>query len=320
MIEIKRYLDSDKDIWNTFNQKAKNRLFMFDRNYVDYHRDRFRDHSLIIYRDGELIALFPACERNNNLLSHAGLTYGGFLTDNTMKQHTMNECFEELMTYAREKGFESILYKTIPHIFHKQPAEEDRYALYAYGGKLVTVDASTYVDLGDPLRMSKGRKAQISRAKREGVIIKVLTDLKSYEDFISLENEVLESRHETHAVHSAEELKMLHDQFPDNIHLFAAIKNGKIIAGTVVYEYDTVIHTQYMAADEEARKIGALDLAIATVIEKYRTNKKWLDFGISTEHGRIYLNKGLIAQKEGFGGRTGVYEIWNLPLLQKFGS
>ena len=81
-----------------------------------------------------------------------------------------------------------------------------------------------------------------------------------------------------------------------------------------MYEYDQIVHTQYMAADEEARTIGALDLAVVTVIEKYKGNKLWLDFGISTEHGKIYLNEGLIAQKEGFGGRTGVYDIWELRL------
>lgn len=76
------------------------------------------------------------------------------------------------------------------------------------------------------------------------------------------------------------------------------MKDDKMIAGTVVYEYDHVIHTQYMAANDEARQIGALDLAVSTVINKYKETKKWLDFGISTEHGRIYLNKGLCAQKK----------------------
>lgn len=66
--------------------------------------------------------------------------------------------------------------------------------------------------------------------------------------------------------------------------------------------------------DDEARTVGALDLVINTIIEKYKNNKRWLDFGISTEHGKIYLNEGLVAQKEGFGGRTGVYEIWKLKI------
>ena len=207
-----------------------------------------------------------------------------------------------------------MIYKPIPHIYHTQPAEEDRYALYANGGKLITVDASTYVNLSAPLKMPKGRKAQVSRAKREGVTIEIQTEQKDYDAFIDLENEVLAARHDTHAVHTGAELKLLHDRFPENIHLYAAMKEGKMIAGTVVYEYDTVVHTQYMAANEEARVIGALDLAVATVLEQYREKKKWLDFGISTEHGRIYLNEGLIAQKEGFGGRTGVYEIWELDV------
>ena len=315
MITIRRYHKEDQAIWDAFNWQTKNRLFMFDRNYMDYHQDRFTDHSLMFYNDSnELIALLQACENNSKLFSHAGLTYGGFLINDRMKQHTMNDCFDALLTYGKEQQWTSIIYKTIPYIYHSQPAEEDRYSLYANGGKIITVDASTYVNLSNPLKMTKGRKAQISRAKREGVIIEELTEKKSFEDFITLENEVLSFRHNTHATHTGAELKMLHDCFPEGIRLFAAMKSKKMIAGTIIYEYDTVIHTQYMAANEEARVIGALDLAIDTVIDKYHNCKKWLDFGISTEHGRIYLNEGLISQKESFGGRTGVYEIWELRI------
>ncbi len=314
MISMKKYSENDKEIWNEFNSKSKNSLFMFNRNYMDYHRDRFKDHSLMFYNDEDLIAILPMSQHDNMLVSHGGLTYGGFITDTKMKQHTMNDCFDELLKYAKENGINKIRYKVIPHIYHSQPAEEDRFSLFANHGNLVTIDASTYLNLLQPLKMPKGRKAQISRARREGVEICILDDLDSYTEFINLENSVLEERHDTHAVHSASELKMLHDLFPANIHLFAAKKDGEIIAGTVVFEYEQVVHTQYMAANEEARRIGALDLAVGTVIEKYKENKKWLDFGISTEHDRIFLNEGLISQKEGCGGRTGVYEIWEIEV------
>ena len=314
MIEVRRYEETDKEMWNAFNKQAKNSIFMLDRDYMDYHKDRFSDHSLLFFDEGDLIAMLPGCEKDGILYSHAGLTFGGFISNVKMKQHTMNDCFQALMNYGRENGWTKIVYKALPHIYHSQPAEEDRYALYSNGARLVTVDASTYVKLALPIKMPKGRKAQISRAKREGVEIVKLTDLNDYKTFIELENQVLRTRHDTSAVHSAEELKLLHDRFPQNIHLFCALKDNKMIAGTVVYEYDHVVHTQYMAADDEARVIGALDLAVATVMEEYKANKEWLDFGISTEHGRVYLNEGLIAQKEGFGGRTGVYEIWELDL------
>lgn len=287
---------------------------MFDRDYMDYHRDRFMDHSLMFFADENLIALLPMNERNGILYSHGGLTYGGFITNEKMKQHTMMECFDALISYAKEQGIKKILYKLIPHIYHSQPAEEDRFALYANNALLTTVDASTYLNLKNPLKMPKGRKAQISRARREGVIIEQLDQLHDYERFILLENDILNERHNTKAVHTGSELKLLHDYFPNNIQLFAAIKDEIMIAGTVVYVYDNVVHTQYMAANEEARRIGALDLAISTVIEKYKESKDWIDFGISTEHDRIYLNEGLISQKESFGGRTGVYEIWEIEI------
>lgn len=314
MIRIEKYSGEKEDIWNQFNKNSKNSLFMFDRKYMDYHSDRFKDHSLLFYDEDKLIAILPLSEHGEELKSHGGLTYGGFITDSKMKQHTMMDCFETFISYAKENGFSKVTYKCIPHIYHNQPAEEDRFALFANGAQLVTVDVSTYVNLSSPLKMPKGRKAQISRAKREGVVIEELSSLEDFEVFIDLENAVLNERHEVSAVHTGAELKLLKDRLPENIRLFAAMKDGKMIAGTVVYEYDTVVHTQYMAADDEARTIGALDLAVSTVIEKYKNSKKWLDFGISTEHGKIYLNEGLCSQKEGFGGRTGVYEIWKMIL------
>lgn len=289
-------------------------MFMFDRNYMDYHKDRFRDHSLLFYRNDKLIALLPMSEDGRGLYSHGGLTYGGFITGFDMKQHIMNECFEALISYAKEKAMDSITYKCIPHIFHKQPAEEDRYSLYAYGGKLITIDASTYMDLDYPLKMLKGRKAQITRAKREGVVVREIDSAEDYIEFIRLENDVLAKRHNTKAVHTGEELKILHDRFADNIKLYGAFQKSEFIAGSVLFIYDSVVHTQYMAANDEARKIGGLDLIISTIIGEYRGKKKWLDFGISTEHDRLYLNEGLISQKESFGGRTGVYEKWKIVL------
>ena len=61
--------------------------------------------------------------------------------------------------------------------------------------------------------------------------------------------------------------------------------------------------------------VGEIKKFVATINEKYKGSKKWLDFGISTEHGKIYLNEGLCSQKEGFGGRTGVYETWELKVI-----
>ena len=209
MITVKRYTEADKERWNQFNAASKNPLFMFDRGFMDYHKDRFQDHSLLFYDEGELIAILPFSQKDRDLISHGGLTYGGFIAGSKMKQHTMNDCFDQLLQYAKENDVERIVYKTIPHIYHEQPAEEDRYALFLNNASVLKVEASTVVNLRQPLKMPKGRKAQISRAKREGVLIQELTDSEDFERFIALENEVLSQHHETKAVHTGEELALL---------------------------------------------------------------------------------------------------------------
>lgn len=73
--------------------------------------------------------------------------------------------------------------------------------------------------------------------------------------------------------------------------------------------YENLVHTQYMASSDKGREIGALDLVVSTLLDKYRENKLYFDFGISTENDGFTLNEGLIAQKESFGGRVCVYEI-----------
>lgn len=313
-MNTKPYTSTDDNIWNEFVKNSKNGIFMFNRGFMDYHSDRFKDNSLMFYDDNdELIAILPASRHENELRSHGGLTYGGFITNEKMKQHKMLECFNALKNYMQENKIQKVLYKIIPHIYHKQPAEEDLYALYKTGAKLLKVEPSTTLLLKQPYKMPKGRKAQISRAKREGVIIEQSEDFST---FIDLENSVLTEHHNTKAVHSAEELQLLKSRFENEIQLWVAKYEGKIIAGTLLFVYEKVIHTQYLAANEKSREIGGLDLLIKTLIDKFSETHSYFDFGISTENNGTLLNEGLISQKEGFGGRTICYQTWEVDLCQ----
>ncbi|MGI7619220.1 GNAT family N-acetyltransferase [Campylobacter coli] len=309
MISIIPYITNKKDTWNNFNKEAKNGLFMFDRNYMDYNSDRFMDNSLMFYEDEKLIALLPCNVVENILYSHQGLTFGGFIVDENMKQGKMLECFEVLKEYMKENNFKKLIYKSTPYIYHKIPAQEDLYALFRSKAELFRVDCSTAIDLQNICKMPKGRKAQISRAKREGVEIASSED---FNIFLILLNSVLQKQHGVNAVHSVEELKLLYSRFPQNIKLFVAKFNGEIIAATLVFIYENLVHTQYLAANEKAREIGALDLLIKTLMDEFAKSKKYFDFGISTENGGEFLNHGLISQKEGFGGRSVAHQFFSI--------
>lgn len=311
MITVKKYSNTDLNDWNNFLLTAKNSLFMHNRNFMDYHSDRFIDNSLMFYDDDELLALLPANKYNDELISHGGLTYGGFISNSKMKEYKMIECFELLINYLKENNFNTFIYKTIPYCYYKNPAQEDLYALFRNNAQILKIEPSSVIDFRFPIKMPKGRKAQIGRAKREGVTIELSTD---FNNFIKLENSVLSEHHNTKAVHSGSELELLHSRFPQQIELYSAIYMNKMIAGAVIFIYENVIHTQYLAADDTAREIGALDYCISEIINKYSSTKQFLDFGISTEDGGKILNEGLISQKEGFGGRTIAYQTWKMNI------
>ena len=307
-MEIKKYCSEMKEEWDSFICDAKNGMFLFYRDYMEYHEDRFEDNSLLIYEDCNLISVLPASINDNVLYSHGGLTFGGFITNQKMKQHKMNTILDAVIKYLRNNNIKKLVYKEIPHIYHKLPSEEDHYALFWENAKLVKVECATVLDIKNRIKPAKGRKSQRSRARREGV---QLRESEDFNTFINMENRVLNKYHGASATHTGAELTMLHGLFPENIKLYAAYYRGKMIAGAVIYDNGNVVRTQYLGADDEARRNGALDYIIFDIMERY-SDRRWLDFGKSTEGNGNVLNEGLIAEKEGFGGRTVIYRTWEL--------
>jgi lipid II:glycine glycyltransferase (peptidoglycan interpeptide bridge formation enzyme) len=105
------------------------------------------------------------------------------------------------------------------------------------------------------------------------------------------------------------------DRFPQNIKLYVT-KNSdnKVIAGTLLFITDMVIHSQYIASSDEGREKGALDMLFNYLIKENNGTHKYFDFGISSIEGGNILNEGLIFQKEGFGGRGVCYDKYEIKI------
>ena len=67
MFQVCKYTNSKKADWDNFIATAKNATFLFQREFMDYHNDRFEDFSLMVYKDEKLYAVFPA-NKNDMLL------------------------------------------------------------------------------------------------------------------------------------------------------------------------------------------------------------------------------------------------------------
>lgn len=245
---IELYGESKKEIWDNFVRNSKNALFLFEREYMDYHKERFSDYSLLFYNNKDvLIALLPATKENDNLISHGGLPFGGFLTDSNMKVPTMLEIFEETFSFLKQNCIKKMKYKTIPYIYSNVPAEEDRYALFLCRSNLCRRDVLTVVDKRHRLDFQKRRRRGIKKALERGLIVKQSNDFESYWKILSL---VLLERHTVKPVHTLDEITLLHSLFPNNIKLFVSYKNESMLAGIIIYEYKNVAHVQYIAAND----------------------------------------------------------------------
>lgn len=311
MITIKKYTTTDMVTWDAFVDASKNGTFMLKRGYMDYHTDRFTDHSLLFYRDEELVALLPASSHGDELRSHGGLTYGGMITNLKMTVQLMLSLFDSLKEYMSSNGISRLIYKRVPSIYYSYPSDEDLYALFRNNAILTRRDISATIYLPNRIRFSERRRRGVKNAHKSGIVVR---ESHEYEQYIEMLSEILAKYHDAKPVHTAAELRLLADRFPDNIKMYAAFHEDEMLAGVVVYLTPQVAHTQYIANSDEGRQCGALDAVMDYLVNECYADKVYFDFGISNENEGRFLNEGLISQKQEFGGRAVAYDFYELKL------
>lgn len=308
-IVVEKYTAEKSVLWNNFNEHSKNGLFFFNRGFLEYHADRFTDHSLVVYRKNKIVAIFPASENGKEISSHGGLTFGSLVLSFEIKASEVISILKEIKIYYKSLNFSKIIYKAIPYIFNKYPAEEDLYALQIENAKLIRRDISSVIEINNKIEINENKR----RLNKKCEILNVQIDENDFvDDYWHLLTEVLK-KYGTKPVHSVQEIKFLMSRFPNNIKLFEARIEKRLIAGVLIFDFGNVIHTQYLGASDEGRKYGALDFINTFLIEKY-DKRKYYSFGISTENQGKTLNEGLIQQKENMGARAVTLDYYEILL------
>jgi hypothetical protein len=310
-MRLERYEPRLRSQWDAFVARAKNGVFLFDRGYVEYHADRFDDHSLLCFEEDVLVGVMPASERDGVFTSHGGLTFGGFVVDERVRTAQMLRMFGALVGHLRSSGIRKLVYKAVPHIYHRIPAEEDLYALAIHGARLSRRDVAATLYMADRPPYTKGRKWAVNKAKKSALEIR---RSERFAEFMRVEEENLSARHGVKPVHTAEEIALLAGRFPENIKLFEASAGGDLLAGIIVYESAAVAHAQYIASTPQGRDVCALDAVIDHLLTGEYASKRFFDFGISTEDAGRRLNAGLMDNKESYGARAVVYDFYELEL------
>lgn len=318
MFDFQYYQPQDRHDWNAFVAAARNGVFLFDRDYLEYHADRFEDASIMVRerRRNELMAVLPAnrctVAGESWLNSHGGLTFGGLVMHPKLAGAAVPVLLEQLLAWLSAQGISGLNYRPVPHIFHQLASEDDLYALHHLGGRLVGVQLSSTIDLQRPCPASGRRSKAARNAQRAGVV----TDASTLAAFWPLLEQTLQRRHGVMPVHTLAEIQLLASRF-DCIQCVGACRpsdgDAGLLAGALLYHYAGVTHTQYLAASAEGYRVSAMNAVIEHVIELARQRQdRWLSFGVSTSDGGRVLNEGLLEFKEVFGARSTILQTYEI--------
>jgi len=306
----RRYTDADAELWNDFVSQAKNATFLFHRDFMDYHSDRFTDFSVLVFKDETLYALLPANVKDNKVISHQGLTYGSFVLQDSAKLLYALEAFKAMLGFLASEMIQKLEIRVIPTFYNVMPSDELAYFLFKANATLVKRDVLMVIDNDHKLKFQKNRREGINKAIRNGLKIKVDDNFDDFWNEVLIPN--LKNKHGIAPVHSLEEIKMLAGRFPANIKQVNVYKDDKVVAGTTVFLTKTTIHPQYVSGNADKNSFGSLDLAYDFIINHFKKDKRYFDFNISSEENGKVLNSGLIFWKESCGARAftaDTYEI-----------
>lgn len=312
MLSVEKYSEDYKSLWDSFVGESKNQSFLFRRDFMGYHADRFTDYSLMIYDENKLVAVIPANLKDDQLISHQGLSYGGILLGNQIRLCETIDVIKAVLEYLNKQGIQTWIVKLIPRMYHIGPADELDWILFKLNAKLIRRDTALAIDNRTThLPYQERRRRSIKKAAKRSIQIK-----KGFEEFAPFWTKVLEpnllAKHGVKPVHTLGEIELLASKFPENIQQHTIYLDDTIVAGCTMFLNSTVAHAQYISGTDIGRDAGCLDFLFDYLVKEEYIKYNYFDFGICNEQDGSLINKGLLDWKEGFGARTIAHDFYEI--------
>jgi hypothetical protein len=305
-LSVEPYDPAWNEEWDLFVSQSHNGTVYHSRRFLAYHPiGRFEDASLVVREKGRLIAVLPAARDviggNTRLRSHPGATYGGLVFKSRERFHRIQAIVSAIVQVARSSGFRRFeCLRITPKPYCESASNELEMGLHLNGFVPFRRELTCGLPVVADLTKLLGSKTMWSlrRAERAGVSVYFSED---WESFWRLLEGSLDARHGVKPTHTLMEILDLKTRCGDDIQLLAAVKDGRMISGVVVFICNSrAVYTMYVALDYEFSKLRPNYLCLARLIEwAAQRGYAFLDIGVCTEGDDI--NWGLYAFKEEFG-------------------
>ncbi|MGL2999182.1 FemAB family protein [Flavobacterium sp. RSSB_23] len=310
---VRPYQESDYELWNTFVSAAKNATFLFHRDFMEYHKERFDDFSLLVFDKVKLVAVLPANRVDNKVYSHQGLTYGGLVYASKLKIEKIETILDLLFDFFKSKRIEHFYLHPIPTFYLGQGNAAIDFFLMKKGAQLYRKEMNMVAHLPQEIPISKSKLKHFRRTEVLGLRVVEETNFQPFWEKI-LEPRLVE-KYDAKPVHSLAEIQLLHESFPKNIKQFSAYLEDKIVAGITIFEFENGVKSQYGATSKKGEKYRALDFLFISLLDIFqKRGKLFFDMGIVNDSGEKGFHSGLLQQKEELGCTVWSQDFYKITL------
>lgn len=309
---VRLYQKTDFDLWNDFVTKAKNATFLFHRNFMEYHEDRFSDYSLIVETENKWVAVLPANKVDNQIFSHQGLTYGGLVYDEKMDADKVRLIWETIFDFLRNQKKTNLIYKPILPFYTQSSSDEMVYFLFKNNAKLYRKDLNLAIDFTKKWSISKSKMKHFRRVSDSDLEIRKEQNFELFWNSVLIPR--LEEKHQTKPIHSLDEIQRLAVLFPQNILQYNVYFEDEITAGITLFHFGNGVKSQYGATTILGEKMRALDFLFINLIEDFKKTVAFFDMGTVTESNELGYNLGLLKQKEELGCSVYTQDFYELKV------
>lgn len=294
-IEVRKYEEGDKEQWEAFIESAANGTFLHRRSFMEYHGDRFQDASVMVWEGEELLAVFPAHQVGNQIFSHQGLSYGGWIFKMGLSLSSRSQIIRSIIDHYKNQKIKSLIVTPVPYYYSQEGGlQEDDYDSLGFE---IKDNKEIYLIETPFILKDKGKRKGVRRALRKGLEVREGEVTKSFWEDLMLP--LYASKIGKSPVHSWDEIALLSERHPGRIQLISAYLEEELLAGLVIFRHPQVIKVQYSAVTEHGKICRAMDFLMQYLMNL--PHIQYIDLGTVYDGQTGEKLESLAYWKESFG-------------------
>ncbi|AUC79332.1 hypothetical protein CW736_08025 [Nonlabens sp. MB-3u-79] len=309
-IQVQKYLLENAAEWNAFVKQSVNGTFLLDRNFMDYHQERFEDHSLMMHLDGQLMCCIPAHVKDGIFYSHRGLSYAGLIISANAATN-IDRIVDALLEYLKGLAFAKAELQ-LPPVSYQSINKEIADVLEQKGFTPNRKLHNQSVALDQEIQVSPKKSIGYRNGKFEGLRMETTNDFRSFWEEVLTPQ--LAERYHSKPVHSLIEIELLASRFPENIIQYNVYREGALLAGITFFIKGNIVKSQYTASSPDGLKTDAVAYVYMEAMKEFKEKGcSLMDYGpVNEKDGSV--NKGLQRFKKQLGCQEEEWRRWEFEL------